>query len=106
MAQDYDKLRADVIAEISAIAFADPAAFLKQDAQGNMHVDLTNCPPEKRAALKEFQVVIRKPPGRDTVRQTFVGFKMQDKMRALGTLYKHLRMGEGPKNSNRKQKRS
>ncbi|MFA8444032.1 hypothetical protein [Yoonia sp.] len=77
---------------------------MKQDAQGNMHVDLTNCPPEKRAALKEFQVVIRKPRGRDTVRQTFVGFKMQDKMRALGTLYQLLRMGEKPSNGI-KQKR-
>lgn len=80
MAQDDEKLRADIIAQLEAITCAQPSAFLKVDAQGQLRSDLTDCTPEQLEALKEFQVVIRQTPGRGSSRETKFGFKMHDIM--------------------------
>jgi hypothetical protein len=102
MAQDDDKLRADIIAQLEAIAFAQPSAFLKVDAQGQLRSDLKDCTPEQLEPLKEFQVVIRQTPGRGSSREIQVGFKMHDKMRALDKLYKHLLMDEASKSGKKR----
>lgn len=106
MPQDDDKLRADVIAQLSAIAFASPSAFLKVDAQGQLRCDLTDCTPEQLDALKAFQLVICQLPGPGYSRRTHFGFKMHDKMRALDKLYKFLLMDKVSKGGDQRNGRS
>lgn len=103
MVQDDEKLRADVIAQLEVIAFAQPSAFLKVDAQGQLRSNLTNCSPAQLAALKEFRLVIRQTPGQGSARETQFGFKMQDKSWALDKLFKLLGMDNTPK---KKKKRN
>ena len=101
MGHDYEKLRADVIDQLSAIAFAQPSAFFKHDTDGRLHVDLTGCTPKQLEALKNFQVFISQAPGRGHTRITYFGFKLHNKMQALDRLYKYLKMDQTP-NARRK----
>lgn len=101
MDHDDEQLRAAIIDQLSAIAFAQPSAFFKKDADGQLRVDLTDCTPQQLEPLKDFQMYISQAPGRGHAPITRFGFKMQNKMQALDRLYKIVKMDQA-RNGRRK----
>lgn len=88
MGHDNDQLRADMIDQLSGIAFAQPSAFFQQGAHGQPFIDLTDDTPQQLVAVKDFQLSISQAPGRGQTRITRIGFKMHDRLRALDSLFK------------------
>lgn len=82
-----------VLGELAKVAFCTLDNFTRIDAEGNVRFDFSESIPEDRASIAEItqeEIMIGKGDEAMPVRKTKI--KLHDKLRALETLCKHLRI--------------